>query len=69
MDTITRIFTYHSPNPDAQPKYQAIREAALKFARVIEENAPSCADRAAAIRHVRDAVYTANAAIALDGLV
>lgn len=69
MDTLTRIFTYHNPNPDSEPKYQAIREAALEFARVLEYNAPSCKDRDAAIRHVRDAVASANAAISLDGLV
>jgi hypothetical protein len=69
MDIITRIFTYNTPNPDNEAKFVAIREAALELARVISDNAPACRDRDAAIRHVRDAVYTANASIALDGLV
>jgi hypothetical protein len=69
MDTIARVFTYHTPLPDQCPKYEKIRLAALEFARVIEANTVNCQDREVAIRHVRDAVYTANAAIALDGLV
>lgn len=69
MDPMAEIFTYHKPTPDKVPKYEAIRTAALEFARVIEANVPSCADRSAAIRKLREAVMTANAAIALEGLV
>lgn len=38
-------FTYHSPTSEQLPKYQAIREAAMKFAEVIVENTPPSADR------------------------
>lgn len=69
MDTLARVFSYHSPAPDQLPKYQAIRTAALAFARAVEQNTPACNDRASAIRKIREAVMTANAAIALDGLV
>ena len=69
MDATTEIFTYHAPTPDQLPKYAAVRTAALEFARVIEANVPACADRSAAIRKLREAVMTANAAIALEGLV
>lgn len=68
MDTIARIFT-HVSAPVNTPKYEAIRKAALDFARVIEENAPNCGDRFQAITHIREAVFFANAAIALEGLV
>lgn len=61
------IFSYHPPSFADHPKYTAIRSAARYFAQVILDNAPVCADRSAAIRHVRDAVMTANASIALGG--
>jgi hypothetical protein len=64
---VENIFTYHAPRPDQLPKYEAIREAAKRFARVLLDNSPRGADQSAAVRHVREAVMTANAAIALDG--
>lgn len=69
MDPIAELFRYHPPTPDQLPKYTALREAALVFARVIEANVVNCEDRSVAIRHVRDALMTANAAVALEGLV
>lgn len=61
-------FTYHSPTPDRLPKYQAIREAAKQFARVVVENSPASADQTAAVRKIREAAMTANQAIACGGL-
>jgi hypothetical protein len=60
-------FSYHKPEPGQQEKYEAIRAAGLAFAKVIVDNAPPSADRSDAIRKVREAVFTANAAIACDG--
>ena len=57
-------FTYHSPNPNQTPKYSAIRIAGRELARVIVECAPDSADTTAAVRKVREAVMTANQAIA-----
>jgi hypothetical protein len=61
-------FTYHPPKGAQQDKYLKVREAGKKFAEVILEctDQPS-ADQSAAIRHVRDAVMTANQAIACEG--
>ncbi len=67
--TIQDVFTYHAPAANQIPHYEAVRAAALEFGRVILEHTPACADQSAAIRHLREAVMTANAAIALDGLV
>jgi hypothetical protein len=67
IDPIDDVFTYHAPNAEQLVKYQAIREAAKHFARIIQQNTPYCADQTAALRKVREAVMTANAAIALDG--
>lgn len=60
-------FTYHPPTPEDLPKFLAIREEALHFARVVIAHTPSCADQSAAIRLIREAVWTANAAIACGG--
>jgi hypothetical protein len=64
---IDNIFKYHQPRADQLPKYEAIREAARVFARVLLENTPRGADQSSAVRHLRESVMTANAAIALDG--
>ena len=64
---IENIFTYHSPTPEQFPKYEAIRAKAKELGHVIVNNTPSSADQTAAIRLLREAVMTANAAIALDG--
>jgi len=68
-EKLEEIFTYHEVTGSEQlAAYQAIREAALLFARVIVVNTPRCSDQSAAIRLLRESVMTANAAIALDGL-
>jgi hypothetical protein len=60
-------FTYHKPTAEDESKYVLIRNAAQNLARVILENTPASADQAAAIRKVREATMTANAAIACGG--
>lgn len=67
MAPLEQLFKYHAPREDQLPKYQAIREAALVFAKVIMINTPPSPDQTAAIRKLREAVMTANASIALDG--
>lgn len=64
---IENWFTYHSPQTEDIEKYKAIRAAGHHLATVIVENTPSSADQTAAIRKVREAVMTANAAIACEG--
>jgi hypothetical protein len=66
---LTEVFSYHKPEGDQPAKYEAIRVAAKSFAQVILQNVPPCADRTAALRKLREAVMTANAAVALKGLV
>jgi hypothetical protein len=67
--TIENIFTYHKPTAEQLPKYEAIRDAAKVFAMVVAANTPKCADQSTAMRHIREAVMTANASIALEGAV
>jgi hypothetical protein len=63
------VFTYHAPGPGDPERYQAIRDSAKATALVILENTPQCADQQAALRLLREAVMTANAAIALKGAI
>lgn len=64
---LNHIFKYHAPREDQIPKYERIRAAAKDFAEVILANTPAGADQTAAIRKVREATFTANSAVALDG--
>lgn len=57
-------FTYHAPTEDQQAKYILLRDGAKKFAETILFCAPAGPDQTAAIRKIREAVMTANAAIA-----
>jgi len=66
-DAIQNWFTYHPPTDETIPKYHAVRDAGLAFARVIMASCPPGADTSTAIRKVREAVMTANAAIACCG--
>jgi hypothetical protein len=65
-ETIDYLFTFHD-DPDKTPHYIEIWESAKQFAKVLIRHCPSCADRTTAIRKVREAVMTANAAVALSG--
>jgi len=64
---IDNIFTYHAPTAEQLSAYAMIRSAAKNLAEVIIARSPNGADQTAAIRKVREAVFTANSAIALDG--
>ena len=58
-------FTYHAPSLEGLMRLDAVNEAAKNLALVIAEHAPDSADQSAALRKVRDARMTANAAIVL----
>ena len=65
---LDHIFKYHAPKGDLDVQsYTALREAGKAFAEAIVDLTPECADQTAAVRKVREAVMTANAAIALGG--
>lgn len=65
--TLDNWFSYHAPEGDQAVRYAALRAAGKAFAEQIVALTPPSADQTAAIRHVRDAVFTANAAIACGG--
>lgn len=64
---VDHVFKYHAPTPEQVVQYGAIREAAKHLASTILEHTPASADQSAALRLVREAVMTANAAVALGG--
>lgn len=64
---IEEWFTYHRPTEKGIEDIKAVREAAKAFAEVIVKHSPDSADRAMALRKVREAAMTANAAIVLGG--
>lgn len=66
-EALDDIFKYHPPNSDDLVAYEKLRSAAKSFADTIVELTPASPDQTAAIRKVREAVMTANAAIALKG--
>ena len=68
-------FTYHTPEGDVakhpgvtkQEAYIRIREAGKYMAQIVIDCTPECADQTATIRLIRQAVMTANQAIACEG--
>lgn len=66
---VNDVFTYHAPTPEQLLAYEAVREQAKEMARTILKFVHPCADQQAALRKLREAVMTANAAIALSGQV
>ena len=68
-ENLRDVFTYHAPTELQVAQLQAVRDAGYNLAAAILEHCPPCADQQAAIRLVREAVMTANAAIVLRGAV
>lgn len=59
-------FTYHAPNKNQVPRYNAINEAAKKFAEVVCANVPASADQSAALRKIVETKMTCNSFIATN---
>lgn len=62
-------FQYHAPQGDQQQRYEALRAKAKELAELMVACCPDCPDTTTAVRKVREAVMTANAAIACYGSV
>lgn len=67
-EKVNVMFAYHQPNELQQTQYVAIRDAARHLAHVILHNTPRSADQTASLRKLSEAVMTANAAIARQGV-
>ena len=67
LDQIDNWFTHHPPTAEQVGLYERIREEGQRFALLLIALIPPSADRTVAIRKIREAVMTANAAIACGG--
>lgn len=67
LDLLENWFTHHWPTMEQVEQYQRIRSEGHRFAAILTALIPPCPDRSVAIRKVREAVMTANAAIACGG--
>ncbi len=65
-DELRNWFTYHSPIGNQAERYVKIRDKAHELATMINDLVPDSADKTASIRKLREAVMTANAAIACN---
>jgi hypothetical protein len=61
---LDNLFSYHGPKGDQEERYARLRAAGKVLAQEILDSTPPSADQTAAIRKVREAIFTANAAIA-----
>lgn len=67
-ETLDNWFTYHPPKNESDKQcYETIRHAARDFAQAVVNHTPPSADQSAAIRKIREAVATANMAVACGG--
>lgn len=66
-EALKAFFTYHAPTEEDKNRYAAINAVALHFATVVMAQCPKGPDRSAAVRMIREARMTANAAIACRG--
>lgn len=68
VEQIDNWFTYHAPTPEQQKAYELLREKGKELANAINTLVvPESADKTAAMRKLREAIMTANAAIACGG--
>jgi peroxiredoxin len=62
-ENVDDVFTYHAPDGQQQVALEEIRNGAKALARTILDHTPKCGDQQAALRLLREAVMTANAAV------
>ncbi len=64
--TLKARFKYHTPTPDQLPRYEALRKAAYRFARMIEKTVPLGPERQEVISRLEHVLMAANKLIALE---
>lgn len=57
-------FTYHSPKPGQNEKYQQLRNRAKDLTYLIKELTPESREQSVALTNLETAIFWANAAIA-----
>jgi hypothetical protein len=66
QEDIDNWFQYHTPTPARLSKYFDLRNSAKAFAEQFDKSVPDCADKTAAMRHLRETVMAMNLAIACN---
>lgn len=66
QEDLDNWFKYHSPTLDQRAKYFDLRNSAKSFAELFDRSVPDCADKTAAMRHLRETVTAMNLAIACN---
>ena len=61
---IDNWFRYHAPRPEQVQTYNDVRNKAKELAEMFNSVVPDCADKTAAMRHLRETVMTMNLSIA-----
>jgi hypothetical protein len=66
---VDAAFETQELSPEQHESMEKIKERAKELTYTILDECPSCADRSAALRKLREAVMTVNTAISLQGLI
>lgn len=70
LDAIEEAFKYHPPkNDETVEMHSLVRQHSVEHAVWLFDNLPYCDERKEAVKKVREAMYWANAAIAIHGVV
>lgn len=62
---IENLLSYHKPTPEATEKYQTLRQAAINYAKVVEQLVPPSAEQTLAIRAIHLSLMHANSAVVI----
>lgn len=65
-DCFDENFTYHAPFGDQTKRYEKIRAGARTFAELVNSLGPDSEEKTLAIRKIQEAVFWANASIAIN---
>jgi hypothetical protein len=66
QEDIDNWFSYHAPTPTKLMIYYDLRKTAKEFAELFDSAIPDCADKTAAMRHLRETVMAMNLAVACN---
>jgi hypothetical protein len=63
-DDLINRFTFHAPKGDQVERYDILRQAAMKLAKLICASTPPSREQSLSITHLEESIMQANAAIA-----
>lgn len=66
QEDIDNWFQYHAPTSGRLVRYETLRAKSKELAEMFDKGVPDCADKTAAMRHLRETVMAMNLAIACN---